>query len=42
MFFLNPNALALVAFTTVVGALLGSWLVGLAVGLGLTLLAALA
>lgn len=35
----NPAAIALVAFTTVVGLLLGSWAVGLAVGLGICLVA---
>jgi hypothetical protein len=30
---LNPNALALVALTTCIGALAGSWLIGLTAGL---------
>jgi hypothetical protein len=33
----NPNAVALVAFCTCVGALLGSWLIGLTIGLGICL-----
>lgn len=36
----NPNAVVLVVFVTVVGALLGSAMIGAAVGLGLVLLAA--
>lgn len=36
---INPAALVLVAFTTVVGFILGAPLIGLAVGLGLVLLA---
>jgi hypothetical protein len=36
---LNPNAVLLIAFCTVIGALLGAWLIGLAVGLGIVLLA---
>lgn len=36
---LNPNAVALVALTTVVGALLGAVLVGLAVGLAIVIIA---
>lgn len=36
---LNPNAVALVALTTVVGALLGAVLVGLAVGLAVVIFA---
>jgi hypothetical protein len=36
---INPNAVLLVAFTTVVGALCGATLIGAAVGLGIVLLA---
>lgn len=36
---INPSALALIGFTTVVGAIAGFTLVGLAVGLGLVVLA---
>lgn len=36
---LNPVALVFVGFCTVIGYLLGSWAVGLAVGLGVVLLA---
>lgn len=35
----NPNAVFFVAFTTIVGALLGSLLIGAAVGLGCVLVA---
>lgn len=35
---MNPNAIVLIAFAAVIGALLGSVLTGLAVGLGLCLL----
>lgn len=38
-FGINPNAVVIVAFCVVVGVLLGSWLVGLAVGLGVVLCA---
>lgn len=38
---MNPVALIAIAFCAVVGALLGSWLAGLAVGLGTVLLAEL-
>jgi hypothetical protein len=38
---INPNALAFVAFLTCIGALLGSWLIGLAIGLGIVLLASI-
>jgi hypothetical protein len=34
---LNPNALLLIAFSACVGALLGTWLIGLTVGLGICL-----
>lgn len=34
------NALILIAFTTVIGALLGYTLIGLAIGLGLVLIGA--
>lgn len=39
---LNPNAVLLVAFCAVIGALLGAPLVGLAAGLGIVLVATLA
>lgn len=38
---LNPNALALIAFGAVVGALCGSVLIGLAIALGIILFASL-
>jgi hypothetical protein len=36
---INPNAVILIALATVIGILLGSWLIGLAVGLGIVLIA---
>jgi hypothetical protein len=36
---INPNVILLIAFTTVVGALCGTWLLGAAVGLAIVLLA---
>lgn len=36
---INPNALLVIACATVIGALLGHVLIGLAVGLGLVLIA---
>lgn len=38
---INPNAIALVAFATVVGAIFGATLVGAAIGLGIVLLASM-
>ena len=38
---INPKAIALVGFTTCVGALCGGWLVGLTIGLGIVTLASM-
>jgi hypothetical protein len=38
---MNPNAIVLILFTTVVGALMGNPLAGLAVGLGIVLFASM-
>lgn len=38
----NPVALVLVAFCAVIGLLLGSWVIGLAVGLGIVLVGSFA
>lgn len=38
---INPNAIVLVALATVIGALYGATLIGLAVGLGIVLVASL-
>lgn len=39
---INPTALFLVAFTTLVGAAFGSWVIGAAVGCGLVVAASVA
>jgi hypothetical protein len=39
---INPTAIVFIAFATCVGALIGSWLWGLTIGLGVVLVGSLA